>query len=107
MHRADQQSVLRIGEVVIALCQAKKILLLSVLDALEYLGVAKKDLGLVERQKMLVKILYHRFGVALREIVDTYEIGNVFVVKLEKVLAPQQFLLGDIRADFGVSDHSL
>src|SRR5262249_26385348 len=107
MHCADQQSVLRISKVVIALCQAKKILLLSVLDALEHLGVAKKDLRLVERQKVLVKILYHRFGVALGEIVDTYEISNVFVAKFKKVLAPQQFLLSDIRGDFGVPDHSL
>ena len=78
MHGANQQSVLRISEVVIALRQAKKILLLSVLDAPEQLEVAKKGPRLLERQEVLVKILYHRLSVALRKVVDTDEIGNVF-----------------------------
>jgi hypothetical protein len=77
----------------------QEIVLLRILDPLQDRGIAEEGAGFFKGQQVLVEILDHRAGVALRNIVDTGEVGDILVAELEELFAPQQFLLGEVAAD--------
>ena len=47
---------------------------------------------------MRVEIVDHGPGIALRKGIDAFEIFDIIVMKFEKVLAAQQFLIVDVHA---------
>src|SRR6266850_4586789 len=96
MDRADAEAILSIGEVIFSLRQAQKIFLLRILDPLQNVRIVEEAARFLERQQMLVEVLDHRISVSLRKLVDLRQIADVGVTELQEVLAPHEFLLGNL-----------
>src|SRR5258707_13175014 len=96
MDRADAEAILNIDEVIFSLRQAQKIFLLRILDPLQNVRIVEEAARFLERQQMFVEVLDHRISVSLRKLVDLRQIADVGVTELQEVLAPHEFLLGNL-----------